>query len=413
MRVSLPIREDIIHSPGLGYDTVQMGGLPDFRRLRSELLPAHLPSLLSIVLILGLACTYTYIYLNREPMIGSGLQLKPCPGCGHPEMLVNSASVTWKSANDTLIFPCNVEVEPVWCPYWMGESVLSVMITNDTATLRSEIYSLSLNNSHLEHILLNWNESYYIPILEIQERTVAIPPRDCMGSMNIDEFAWRGSELILSDRLREVVLQNVTRGLQPHIRYSRLVLIGTSETRRLFGEMCRVQQLTPDRKLEPKTTFAECGPIKFVSNVGCSFTDAIDKMNLTSRSTFISASCGLHGEYLDNINHWNMTLTSIKDWALAYQQRTKNAFQFRTSNAVNPLNTKPPHLALARNNIRSQKWSDMCQQVFGRDNISIFDVYLFTKTIFWTATDHVHYNTLVYSGLAQLLKQSIPVVFDK
>lgn len=112
-----------------------------------------------------------------------------------------------------------------------------------------------------------------------------------------------------------------------------------------------------------------------------------------------------------NQDKWRSLFQNLSDWAVNYSIRTGNVFQFRTSNAINPLKTRPSHLTLARNNVRSKLWAHLALQAFSRRNIAIFDVYRFTETIFWKSSDHVHFFSdrgEVYLSLARLFDSVMP-----
>lgn len=330
--------------------------------------------------------------------------------------IINSASVTWASFGETYVFPCNIMAVPPWCPYWLGDKALSVMSSKDVPTLKSETYSLALDGAHLEHILLNWNESYPVSLMKIEIDNVSLPEAStCVGNQDTDEFAWRGNNLLLSEKFMSEVQKNASRGANTANEYTNLVLLGTSETRALFAKLC---QIHGHPVLVNKTTAREnCGNVTFYNmctyyHCGCDFKGALENALVVNGSTIVSASCGLHGEYLLSEDRWRSLFENLAGWSANYSAQTGNLFQFRTSNAINPAKTRPSHLVLARNNVRSKFWAHLALEAFSQRNIAIFDVYRFTEPIFWRSSDHVHFHANggeIYSSLARIFAKVTPL----
>lgn len=331
---------------------------------------------------------------------------------GAPSLILHSGSVTWGSTDVTYIFPFHVDTKS-WCPFWVDEDMPALM---NAPILRSELYSLHLDIPHLESILLNWNDSSYsFSPFSLESRDVQVPAKECVGFP--DEFAWKNNYLIASDRFRETVKQNATRRVRGQ-GYTRLVLLGTSETRTLFRQMCEMYEHPV--LLNKTTVRVECGRITFFNmcSIGCScdFKLAMETLQLDSGNAIISASCGLHEEYMSDIATWAQTFETMTEWASQYSTETGHLFQFRTANAINPMKTIPSHLTFARNNLRSKHWAQLALEVFFRKNIAILDVYRLTEPIFWKSSDHVHYhqdNEAVYQSLGELLHTIIEPFMTK
>jgi hypothetical protein len=331
------------------------------------------------------------------------------------EKVINSASLAWSSVNETYIFPYDVGMAPPWCPYWLDKNVLASLKQNSSLILRKETYSLSLNSSYLRHILLNWNESYWFSPMRIETETASLPEAfECTDRRGADQFAWQGNKLILSENLRSAVQRNSSRGMNSRRIYTRLVLLGTSETRALFAKLCGLHGYSVNVN---KTTKQEhCGEIEFYnmcafSYCGCNFKQVLDKILFGNESAIISASCGLHKEHLMNHDKWRDLFQDLANWAANFSLHSGHVFQFRTSNAINPSKTKPSHLILARNNVRSKFWAQLALQAFSERNVAIFDTYRFTETVFWKTSDHVHFHAdggEVYLSLAKLFDNVIP-----
>ena len=328
-------------------------------------------------------------------------------------VLINSGSVAWQQENATYIFPYDHAQDPPWCPFWLeNEGYTLLNQSRAVPLLREESYSMTMNKSSLENILLNWNESYSFSPFDLTSKFITIPERNCFDLRSNNAFAWENNSLILSDTFMAEVEQNATRGSQK--RYTNLVLLGTSETRNLFAQLCKLQNNTVN---VTKTTMQEkCGSVEFFNmcsiGCGCNFGLAVQKLSVRNGSTIISASCGLHGEYLLSSAGWRDLLEGLSQWASEYSSRSGNLFQFRTSNAINPLKTKPAHLVLARNNVRSKYWAYVAIQSFYKNNLALFDVYRYTEPLFWKSSDHVHFHGdggAVYASLAKLFNSVIPL----
>lgn len=366
--------------------------------------------------VLLLITTYICIYIYRERVGGEeGGFLRFNHKSLHPEtVLINSGSVTWQQEAATYIFPYNHAQNPPWCPFWLekeGHALLNQ--SRVSPLLREESYSLTVNKSSLESILLNWNESYSFSPFDLTSKFTTIPGKDCFDLTTKNVFAWQNNSLVLSKAFMAEVKQNATRGAQK--KYTNLVLLGTSETRNLFAQLCKLHNNAVS--VNKTTTHEKCGSIEFFnmcsfSYCGCNFRQVLEKITVRNGSTIISASCGLHGEYLLRSEDWKELFEGLSQWASEYSSRSGNLFQFRTSNAINPLKTKPTHLILARNNVRSKYWARIAMETFFVKNVALFDVYRFTEPLFWKSSDHVHFHGdggAVYASLAKLFNSIIPL----
>eukprot|EP00013_Stygamoeba_regulata_P013596 CAMPEP_0177677038 /NCGR_PEP_ID=MMETSP0447-20121125/28154_1 /TAXON_ID=0 /ORGANISM="Stygamoeba regulata, Strain BSH-02190019" /LENGTH=557 /DNA_ID=CAMNT_0019185731 /DNA_START=24 /DNA_END=1694 /DNA_ORIENTATION=+ len=210
----------------------------------------------------------------------------------------------------------------------------------------------------------------------------------------------------------------------PPLRYDRIFLVGTSETRRLFGQLCtrfahRVVDLYKD------TSRSSCGPFEFVTlcggpelfvKAGChsecsNLKHTVDVIHRSSKPLterdLVVYHCGLH-EYQISLSERRDQYRALRD--IFFSSDVPSEWLLRTTNAVNPrLATGPSQCpdsnvhereAVLRNNVRLAAHSAAMDEVIPTENL--IDVYHLTAAIWSLSQDHVHYPYWVYDALAQV-----------
>lgn len=191
-------------------------------------------------------------------------------------------------------------------------------------------------------------------------------------------------------------------------QFQKIWIVGTSESRQLFYHMCSAISDTPP-VLDKTTMRGQCGNLYFINTCqwycGCDFTPFLQSEPDLS-GQLISASCGLHSEYLKDSNHLKTTLGGLSDWALALKSN-QTKVQFRVSNAVNPLKTIPEKYVIARNNFRYHMFRDVAMSTLADSNVRVMDAFRVTEPVFDLSEDHVHYPPWVYGELARMFFKSL------
>lgn len=194
--------------------------------------------------------------------------------------------------------------------------------------------------------------------------------------------------------------------------FSKIWIVGTSESRALFKNICSAIFKTAPL-LEKTTMNAQCGDIHFVNTCqwgcGCDFTNLFESIpDLPGQ--LISVSCGLHFEYLKNSSYIETTMRGLSDWALRLKQN-QSRVQFRVSNAVNPFKTFPKKLAIARNNFKYRMFRDVARSTLLGSDVHVMDAFRVTEPIFDLSSDHVHFHPWVYGELARMFLRSLCNVY--
>lgn len=192
-------------------------------------------------------------------------------------------------------------------------------------------------------------------------------------------------------------------------QFKKIWIVGTSESRRLFDHICSAIFSTTSI-LEKTAMTSQCGNIHYVNtcqwDCGCNFTTFFDSLESDRSGQFISASCGLHSEYLKGSSYLQVSLRELSDRA----QRLKlnqTKVQFRVSNAVNPFKTVPQKLAIARNNFRYQMYRDTALSTLMASDVHVMDAFRISEPIFDLSEDHVHFPPWVYGELARTFLTSL------
>ena len=190
--------------------------------------------------------------------------------------------------------------------------------------------------------------------------------------------------------------------------FRKIWIVGTSESRELFYHICSAISDTPP-VLDKKTMHGQCGSLYFVNtcqwDCGCDFASFFDSEPDLS-GQLVSASCGLHSEYLKDSSYLETSLQGLSDWA--HRLKTNQTkIQFRASNAVNPFKTIPEKYAIARNNFRYQMFRDVALSALLDSDVHVMDAFRVTEPVFDLSADHVHYPSWVYDELARLFYKSL------
>ena len=191
-------------------------------------------------------------------------------------------------------------------------------------------------------------------------------------------------------------------------------IVGTSETRHLFEHLCfAIQNATMLERLSMNTTFSQCQNFYFVSmcyeggQCGCDFIPILlNNYESDLSNQFVSATCGLHGEYLQGAEFWESQFLQMKDWA-AVLNKNNSMFQFRTTNAVNPFKTIPSKLTIARNNVRTRSFRDMALSTLVPANIPVLDVFEMTEAVYDQSGDHLHFPEWTYGEITRVFLESL------
>ena len=153
----------------------------------------------------------------------------------------------------------------------------------------------------------------------------------------------------------------------------------------------------------------QCGDIYFVNTCqwgcGCDFTPFFGSESDLS-GHLISASCGLHSEYLKGSSYLQTSLRGLSDYA-QHLKINQTKVQFRVSNAVNPFKTIPEKLAVARNNFRYQMFRDVALSTLLDSDVHVMDAFRVTEPVFDLSEDHVHFPPWVYGELGRLFFNSL------
>jgi len=192
-------------------------------------------------------------------------------------------------------------------------------------------------------------------------------------------------------------------------RFKEIWIVGTSESRRLFDHICSAIFSTTSI-LEKTTMTSQCGNIHYVNmcqwGCGCNFTTFFDSLESDRSGRLISASCGLHSEYLKGSSYLEVSLRELSERA----QRLKlnqTKVQFRVSNAVNPFKTVPQKLAIARNNFRYQMFRDVALSTLLASDVHVMDAFRISEPVFDLSEDQVHFPPWVYGELARTFLNSL------
>ena len=190
--------------------------------------------------------------------------------------------------------------------------------------------------------------------------------------------------------------------------FQKIWIVGTSESRELFHHICSAISDTPP-VLDKKTMHGQCGNIYFVNtcqwDCGCDFTPFFNSEPDLSRQ-LVSASCGLHSEYLKDSSYLETSLHGLSNWAHSLKTN-QTKIQFRVTNAVNPFRTIPEKYVIARNNFRYQMSRDVAVSTLLNSDVHVMDAFRVTEPVFDLSADHVHYPTWVYDELARLFFKSL------
>jgi len=191
-------------------------------------------------------------------------------------------------------------------------------------------------------------------------------------------------------------------------QFRKIWIVGTSESRRLFDHICSAISNTQS-VLNKTIMHGQCGNVYFVNTCqwycGCDFTPFFDSQpDLAGQ--LISASCGLHPEYLKDSTYWGKTLQGLSNWAL-HLKTNQTRVQFRVPNAVNPFKTIPEKYVIARNNFKYQMIRDVAVSTFLTSDVHVMDAFRVTEAVFDLSEDHVHFPSWVYSELARIFFRSL------
>ena len=200
----------------------------------------------------------------------------------------------------------------------------------------------------------------------------------------------------------------------PNAKYKKVWIVGTSESRHLFEHICfAIENTTGFKPLDKGDAFSQCHNFYYVSmcseggQCGCDFIPTLlNNYESDLSHQFVSATCGLHQEYLQGAEWWETKFLQMKDWA-AVLNKNNSMFQFRTTNAVNPFKAVPPKLTIARNNVRTRSFRDMALSTLGLASIPVLDAFEMTEAVFDQSADHVHYPEWIYAEIARVFLESL------
>jgi hypothetical protein len=211
------------------------------------------------------------------------------------------------------------------------------------------------------------------------------------------------------------------------LRYGRIFLVGTSETRYLFDAICRYRFPSTQRaELAHATYRSDCGPFHFLSN--CDDNGRFGKracrhecanLNLTlsalhaahgalAAGDLLVYSCGLH-QYRVSAAERRAQYEAVRqvlvglpgaDWVV----RTTNAVNFRRVRVRRYCWSRVTYTrereALMRNNLRAHAHAQAAHQLFAPEHL--LDVYRLTSALWNSTRDHVHFPPWTYDTLARL-----------
>mmetsp|Transcript_3612 Transcript_3612/g.11235 ORF Transcript_3612/g.11235 Transcript_3612/m.11235 type:complete len:526 (-) Transcript_3612:10-1587(-) len=212
------------------------------------------------------------------------------------------------------------------------------------------------------------------------------------------------------------------------LRYERIFLVGTSETRYLFDAICALRYPSTHRtELAHSTYRSRCGVFRFLSNCDdhgrfgkqacateCSNLNRtlaalpLSEEPLSSRDLVVY-SCGLH-QYRVSLSQRRAQYLEVRaalssseqaaDWVV----RTTNAVNFRRIRVRrycwSYLTYTREREALMRNNLRAAAHARLLRELIPAEHL--LDVYRITAPLWNQTKDHVHFQSWTYDALAAL-----------
>jgi len=206
-----------------------------------------------------------------------------------------------------------------------------------------------------------------------------------------------------------------------------VILTGTSETRKLFGELCLLHSgVMPT--LEPGTAHSACGPFLFVSlcaregrfvRESCLLECELSNLEATLAEVRLHAGelsardllvhcCGLHQYAVSHTHRRAQYLAWIARLAqlpAAHLLRTTNAVNYRRASCTPNWPCSCPALdghqreAALRNNVRVAAHAQLLRSLLPADD-RLIDVYRITAPLWRRTMDAVHFPAWVYRSLA-------------
>lgn len=207
--------------------------------------------------------------------------------------------------------------------------------------------------------------------------------------------------------------------------YKKFWIVGTSESRMIFQQMCIALGKTINTRLgngtrvqneaippiDKRTMYANCGNINFVNmcqfGCGCKFLPHLNEIEPDLSGHWISASCGLHDEYLDGADEFISSFRELETWGRLMKPNNSH-IQYRIVNAVNPHKTRPGKFKIARNNLKYSMLRNVACDILGSSPyLSVIDLFKITEPIYDLSRDAVHYYDWVYRELALSVMESL------